>query len=76
MRWDLQKTAVEIFKFSDANNITVFPKWIPRTQNTLADRISKIRDNSNWAVHDNFFNYYNHSSIIMVHLAELGHEIR
>ena len=38
--------------------VRVYPEWISRTKNTLADRISKLIDNSNWSVNRDIFMYF------------------
>jgi len=57
MKSDLQTLAVEISNLRKSLDMVIFPRWIPREQNILADRISKFRDTDDWAINPNIFQY-------------------
>ena len=44
----LQILAIEIYKICIINNIILFPAWVPRENNKIADCISKEVDTDNW----------------------------
>ena len=53
----LQELAIEIYKICVVNNITIYPSWIPRDQNQLADAISKSNDTDNWSIDNETYQY-------------------
>ena len=46
----LQALSVEIFQLCMSSNIEIFPQWIPREENVIADDISKFNDNDSWGI--------------------------
>ena len=56
-RQHLQNVAIEIFNICVVNNITIFPTWVPRDENEIADIISKSLDTDNWSIDTESFNY-------------------
>ena len=53
----LQNTAIEIFELCLCYNIEIFPQWIPRDKNNVADKLSKQQDNDNWSIDNISFEY-------------------
>lgn len=53
----LQELAIEVYNLCLKNNIKLYPSWIPRENNKLADRISKEFDTDNWSIDEETFNY-------------------
>ena len=51
----LQDIAVDIFDICVRNDIRLHPKWIPREQNIIADRISKMKDADDWSIDNETF---------------------
>ena len=47
---NLQEIAIDIFKFCLNNNIKLIAEWIPRKNNTFADRLSRFNDTDNWGI--------------------------
>ena len=47
---DIHSVALDIFSCCLQNGITLCPVWIPRSENELADKISKICDYDDWFV--------------------------
>ena len=52
---DIHSVALDIFSCCLQNRITLCPVWIPRSENELADKISKICDYDDWFVSQSFF---------------------
>jgi len=57
MKQVLQELAVQIFQFCAENNIQIDFVWIPRTENTKADAISKFVDFDDWGVSERISNF-------------------
>ena len=55
----LQDGAMAIYEVCFQNGIKLEMEWIPRSQNELADYISRIQDFDDWMVDPNFFNFIN-----------------
>ena len=55
---DLQDLSMDIFNFCDVKNLRIFPHWVERAGNTIADRISKIRESADWTVNQSIFEYF------------------
>jgi len=53
----LQKLAIDIYNINVRNNIRLYPQWIPREKNQIADSISKSFDTDNWSIDNETFNY-------------------
>jgi len=53
----LQDLAIEIFKLCSERNISLDIVWIPRSDNTKADYISKIVDIDDWGTSREFFDF-------------------
>ena len=53
----LQKIAIEIYNICIINNIILYPAWVPREYNTIADSISKQHDSDNWSIDPETFSY-------------------
>ena len=56
MKLDLQALAWSIFTICSEKCISIDIQWIPRSENTKADYISKIVDHEDWGSHMNFLN--------------------
>ena len=52
---ELQELALDIFLFASSHNIRLDLTWIPRDQNSEADRFSKVVDIDDYSVHDDVF---------------------
>ena len=52
---ELQELALDIFLFASSHNICLDLTWIPRDQNSEADRFSKVVDIDVYSVHDDVF---------------------
>ncbi|XP_068716373.1 uncharacterized protein [Montipora foliosa] len=52
---ELQELALDIFLFASGHNIRLDLTWIPRDQNSEADRFSKVVDIDDYSVHDDVF---------------------
>ena len=55
----MQDLALKIFEFCAVNGIELKLDWVPRSQNVIADEISKISDSDNWEISQELFNYLN-----------------
>lgn len=55
----LHNLAGKIRQIACRYKIRIFPNWLPRTENTRADFLSKAFDSDSWTVNDNIFGYYN-----------------
>ena len=51
----LQQVALEIHKVCGEHGIRLIAEWVPRTQNELADYLSKLVDVDDWQVHPRLF---------------------
>ena len=51
----LQEVALQVNSLCIENHITLTPKWIPRSENTEADFLSKSSDSDDWSVSDFVF---------------------
>ena len=54
---ELQDIAIKIKRLCDVLKVRVFPEWVRRVNNTIADKISRIVDESSWTVNNDIFNY-------------------
>ena len=52
---DLHCLSLDIFSTCLQNNVNLYIKWIPRSENGLADFVSKMVDYDDWSVTDVFF---------------------
>lgn len=52
---ELQELALDIFLFAFGHNIRLDLTWIPRDQNSEADRFSKVVNIDDYSVHDDVF---------------------
>ena len=52
---DLHCLSLDIFSTCLQNNVNLYIKWIPRSENCLADFVSKMVDYDDWRVTDEFF---------------------
>jgi hypothetical protein len=57
MKLDLQALARSIFTICSKKCISIDIQWIPRSENTKADYISKIVDHEDWGVTCEFFEF-------------------
>ena len=55
----LHKLAMEIFSLSKEHDIAIDMEWIPRSDNEVADYLSKIVDFDDWGVKDSYFQTVN-----------------
>ena len=46
---------MEIFSLSKEYNVIIDIEWIPRSENEVADYLSKIVDFDDWSVKDSYF---------------------
>ena len=53
----LQQIALDIYDQCLKHKVQLEPTWIPREENTLADKISKIYDSVNWSIDNETFEY-------------------
>ena len=51
----LHKLAMEIFSLSKEHNVIIDIEWIPRSENVVANYLSKIVDFDDWSVKDSYF---------------------
>ena len=51
----LQEEALEIHKLCGVHGIQLVAEWVPRTQNELADYLSKVVDVDDWQLHPQLF---------------------
>ena len=54
---DLQSLALSIFNLASQHNIILLPEWLPRSENKIADSISKFRDFDDWAIDSASFQF-------------------
>ncbi|CAC5421117.1 unnamed protein product [Mytilus coruscus] len=57
MKLELQDLANSIFSVCSQQGISIHEQWIPRSENTLADYVSKMVDHEDWGVSFEFFNF-------------------
>jgi hypothetical protein len=50
---------LNIFCFCLQNRVTLKVEWIPRSENVVADRYSKIFDFDDWCISDDIFHFFN-----------------
>ena len=43
----------------DSYSLRIYPRWIPRSLNWRAEKLSKFSDNGNWQGNENIFKYFN-----------------
>ena len=55
----LQDGAMAIYEICFQNGIKLEMKWIPRSQNELADYLSRIQDFDDWMIDPDFFDFVN-----------------
>ena len=55
----LQALAIEIFQIFLTNNIRLWPTWVPRELNYVADYYSKSRDSDDWSIDNRSVNNLN-----------------
>ena len=53
----LQTLALDIYNICFINNIILYPAWIPRELNKIADKFSKEIDTDNWSIDNETFCY-------------------
>lgn len=56
----LQTLALEMFKFCSENKIFIEIVWIPTSDNSKADYISKMIDHEDWQTTSEFFEFVDH----------------
>ena len=61
MKECLQSAALDIYRFTLRNHITLQMEWLPRGQNQVADDISKIIDYDDWQITFDFFRFIEES---------------
>lgn len=54
---ELQNEALSIMSLCTRHNIDLDIQWVPRSENVIADNISKIRDTDEWEVSGEFFSF-------------------
>ena len=60
MKPDLHKTSAHVSDICRANNITLVPTWLPRSENWYADMLSKFYcDSDDWSISVDLFNFIN-----------------
>ena len=58
-KFHLHKLAMGIFSLSKEHDIAIDMEWIPRSDNEVADYLSKIVDFDDWGVKDSYFHSLN-----------------
>ena len=53
----LQTLALDIYNICFINNIILYPAWIPRELNKIADKFSREIDTDNWSIDNETFCY-------------------
>ena len=56
-REDLQGIALQVNEFCIKNDICIYPEWIPRDQNQMADHLSRSKDCDDWSISKYWFYY-------------------
>ena len=56
-RHHLQELALNIYNICIIYSINLYPAWIPREQNKIADTISKEKDSDNWGIDTETFQH-------------------
>lgn len=51
----LQALAIQIFEICWKDKINIFMQWIPRSQNDIADHLSKLVDTDDWEISPQLF---------------------
>lgn len=54
----LQNIAISVKNFCSDNGIVLKSQWIPRANNTFADRLSKLSDCDDWSIKQSVFDYF------------------
>lgn len=49
-----------VHQFCNCNSIVVSCKWIPRADNTIADKLSKQSDCDDWSIKQVVFDYFDY----------------
>jgi len=57
---DLHEIALNIFNLCRSHDIIITPEWLPRTENTVADKISKFQDYDDWSIDNDSFTLIEH----------------
>ena len=57
MKQDLHLLAIDIYKFCIRKNISLKVDWVPRDENTIADKISRSLDTDDWEINGKMFSY-------------------
>jgi hypothetical protein len=52
---DLHEIALDIFNVCRSHDIVIIPEWLPRSENKLADKISKFKDYDDWSIDNQSF---------------------
>ena len=58
MKIDLNNLALYVHKICVENQIVISIDWIPRQENTRADRLSKMQDFDDWSINNDIFAYF------------------
>ena len=53
----LHVLALSIFSLLLKHNIVLLPEWVPRCMNSIADKISRVSDYDDWAIHQSDFDF-------------------
>lgn len=56
---DLHSLALSIFSFCKEKSIDLSILWVPRSKNEIADFFSRLIDEDDWCVSDDFFHFIN-----------------
>ncbi|XP_053400643.1 uncharacterized protein LOC128557357 [Mercenaria mercenaria] len=51
----LQDVSLKVNEFCSENNISLFPRWLPRADNSEADYLSRCSDSDDWSILDSIF---------------------
>ena len=54
---NLHEIAIDIFDLCINYDIKLLPSWIPRTENFIADSLSKFNDSDNWSIDNKTFEH-------------------
>ena len=52
---DLQELVIGIYTICHSHDIVIVPKWLPRVENKISDKISKFVDYDDWSIDDYAF---------------------
>lgn len=59
MKKSLHDIAINIFSNCIQNQISLEVEWIPRSENEVADYLSKMYDYDDWSISDTVFQFFN-----------------